>query len=234
MPKSNGRTTIYTNLIMAVVGTNLTSNTGAANNSIATASISPVANSLILVGFLTTHNNGSPGVPSVTGNGITYALVDSRAFDSDRTLFLFRGMSSSPSAGAVTITLDRSSLEVNVTVDQFTNVKTSGTNGADAVVQSVDTISAGTTTSVTATLAAFADVNNATYGLAGRNGSGQSVGSGFTLLANPASSRSALSMWKATNDTTVDVTYSSTSVLNAIIGVEIAASLGIRSQGLIL
>lgn len=206
---------------MAVVGTNLTSGADTdGNNTVVTSSISPTANALILVGFLTTHNNGSPATPTVSGNGITYALVDSQAFDTDRTLFLFRGQSASPSSGAITITLDRNSLEVDFIVDEFTNVAI-GNNGADAIIQSVNEVTTGTTTTLVVDLAAFSSTRNATYGLFGRNGGGLNTGSGFTGLAQPGSSRSAKSQWRNDNDTTVDVTYTSTSILVAGIGVEI-------------
>jgi hypothetical protein len=137
---------------------NLTGGGTSSATSGVTASVSPTANRLI---FVTVHaylSTGSvqPATPSVTGNGITYALEKSQDVDTagvDRaTLFLFRGMSSSPTSGAVTISFGAvSQTRIQWSVDQSdANVNTSGTNGSGAVVQSTGVTlgSAGTSASV--------------------------------------------------------------------------------------
>src|SRR6266498_873641 len=75
-----------------------------------TASVSPTGNRLILIAINAYVSAGSaqPTITSVVGNGITYTLVRSQDVDTsgtDRTtLFVYRGMAASPSAGTIAIT----------------------------------------------------------------------------------------------------------------------------------
>lgn len=144
-----------------VTFTNLTPATDTVDRtSYTTASVSPTANRLILVSVHSYINTGStnPPQPIVTGNGITYSLVKEQNVDTsgtDRaTMWLFRGMSGSPSSGAITI--DFSGVTQSATswsVNQSSNdVDTTGTNGSGAIV-SANTVgatagSAGTTATV--------------------------------------------------------------------------------------
>lgn len=156
---------------MAVSATNLTS--GGNVLTFVTASITPTANNLILAAIvIETTTSTNPGNPSLSGNGLTWVLVDTAGggsvlYDSTSTsrrkLFIFRAMGSSPSAGAVTITPNETSVGVLWVIDQFSGIDTSGTNGSGAIVQSaVNKDETGAATTLTATLGAFGSTNNAT------------------------------------------------------------------------
>lgn len=122
-----------------------------------TASVSPTGNRLILVTIHAYVSTGSvnPGTPTVTGNGITYTLEKAQDVDTsgvDRaTMWVFRGMAASPSAGAITIASFGAVTPTRVawSVDQSdANVDTTGTNGSGAIVQSVGALSGSTATSL--------------------------------------------------------------------------------------
>lgn len=135
--------------------TNLTGSGASSATSFATASISPTGSRLILVSIHAYISTGSaqPAQPTVTGNGITYELVRAQNVDAagtDRaTLFTFRGMAASPSAGAITIDFGAVTMtRCQWSVDQSdANVDTSGTNGSGAVVQTTGVTTASGATS---------------------------------------------------------------------------------------
>lgn len=94
---------------MAITFTDLTEGTSTTNTSdYTTASISPGANKLIVVGVLQTRATSPPNQPTVVGNGITYTLQGSLGFNTAATplskLFLYAGLTgATPSAGTVVI-----------------------------------------------------------------------------------------------------------------------------------
>ena len=198
---------------MPVTATHLThdkSESGAASYN--TASITPTANSLVLLTVFTQENNAPS---SISGNGLTWVLVDSAGW-SDEWLFMwtYRAMGASPSAGAVTINFSPSlSYYCAWAIDEFANVDTSGSNGSGAIVQSVDATNAGGGGSLSITLAAFGSTNNATYGTFQGGGASQHLveGSGFSALCPEFESsvtytKHAITEFRNDNDTTVDVT----------------------------
>lgn len=135
--------------------TNLTGSGGSGATSFATASVSPTGNRLILATVHAYISTGAaqPAQPTVTGNGITYELVRAQDVDAagtDRaTMWVFRGMAASPSAGAITIDFGATSMtRCQWSVDQSdANVDTSGTNGSGAVVQTTGVTTASGATS---------------------------------------------------------------------------------------
>ncbi len=133
--------------------------------SYATGSVTPASNKLILVIF-TLSRGGGITVDSVTGNGITYDLVDSSAYDlagNRGELFIYRGMAVSPTAGVITIDVGASThAGCGWGVFEIGGVPT-GNNGADAIQQSVNA-EVGAGTSVSATLAAFQANSITVYG----------------------------------------------------------------------
>jgi hypothetical protein len=139
------------------VFTNLTGSGVSSATSATTASISPIANRLILVTVHAYINAGSvqPATPTVTGNGITYALERAQDTDdagADRgTLFVFRGMATSPTPGAITISFGAVTMtRIQWAVDQSdANVSTLGSNGSGAVIQSTGVTLAAAATSGT-------------------------------------------------------------------------------------
>jgi hypothetical protein len=237
----NGQTTITDNN-KTVSGTSLAS-AGSATDaaSYATAPVTPAANALILVSFATrTGITANPNQPTLTGCGLTWVVVDSVVYDdtssSRRRVTLFRGMGSSPSSGALTFDCGGQTQTGAVwSIDQFTNVDTSGTNGSGAIVQSANASildNSGTpASSLTVTLGAFGSTNNATFGvLADEFAGSESPGSGFTQLGftdnTPDTDLRLLSEWKSSNDTSVDFSFSGPNVGFGAIAVEIKANSG--------
>lgn len=220
-----------------VTAVNLTSgNTGSSTSSVTTASVTPSANKLQLLAVNSRNFTGSaPPAPTVTGAGLTWVQVANIQYDTGPTslkrVTLFRAMGASPTTGTLTIDFaGDSQTDVVWSLDEFTGMDTSGTNGSGAIVQTVTAKDeTGSATSITATLAAFASASNATYGafahVAPTNGQTASAGSGFTALASPVDTTIGLiAEFKTTNDTTVDGSISGVSFELGMIAVEIAAA----------
>ena len=218
---------------MAISFDNLTN--GVANDvtTIDTASITPSANKLVLLSV--TARNGipsEPATPTITGNGLTWVLVDSIYYvtsgASRRKQFVFRAMGASPSTGAITINFGETTT-ILWSVDQATGADVSGTNGSGAIVQSATNKDEASSTSLTVTLSAFGNTGNATFGSFGASNQtlGISPGDGFSELSENAGTFSTKQEveWKATNDTSVDISYSSqTGVGGVAIEIKAAAS----------
>lgn len=218
---------------MAVSATNLTNGADAVDGTVFnTASITPTANNLVFLTFLSRRGDSvNPADPTVTGNGLTWVNIGSINYDttstSRRTLTLFRAMGSSPSTGAVQITAPATLTSCVWSVDQFSGVDTTGTNGSGAVVQVV-TNSTASGTSLTVTLAAFSDANNATFGAFGNSDQifSSTAGTGFTKLGDNGdadTSSRCTTEFKNSNDTSVDMSFSSATELGGI-AVEIKAA----------
>ena len=118
-----------------------------------TASVSPAANRVVLAVVQTAAGAG-PVAPTATGNGLTWVQERTVTF-STRRMTALRAMGS-PSAGAITFDFGGQTQTSAIwQVFECSNVDTGGTNGSEAIPQSVSaTVAAGTT--VTSTLAALA------------------------------------------------------------------------------
>ncbi|HET9667355.1 MAG TPA: hypothetical protein VFP09_11380 [Desertimonas sp.] len=204
--------------------------------SFTTASISPTADRLVLAAIWNGATGANPQ-PTVTGNGLTWVLVDQAAYDVSGTfgiLHLFRAMGSSPSSGAVTIDYGATTiLGCGWSIVEWGGVDTSGTNGSGAIVQSVDAI--GTSASADVTLAAFADTDNPTFAaLAQQTADVETPGAGFTRLGRSATATPVTSIttfYNLNNDTSVDADWTTATEKWGIIGVEIKTASGESHQG---
>jgi hypothetical protein len=219
---------------MPVTATHLTTAQASASDSHNTASISPGANKLILV-FIRVGSD-SVTIDSVTGNGITYAEVVFDAEPGGNSIACYRGMSSSPTTGAITIDFSGSAIGA-WSVVEFDNVDTTGVNGANAVVQNATNVDTSAT-SLTVTLGAFSSADNATAGMIYYAASALntlSVGSGFTELGNVSQSGigGIISEWKDTNDTTVDASQDGAATYMMGVAVEIKFSTGVVGNNLL-
>lgn len=164
-----------------------------------TGSITPAANALILVDVFSNTSNQS--TPTVTGAGMTWVQVADINTTNTRAT-RFRGMSSSPSSGALTITFSNNQSNVYWSVNQFIGADQSGTNGSGAMVQSVTGTLDGSifTTCKTITLASLASNQNVTLGGIVNNGSNTiSAGVGFTELSNINDAQTAEVEWGKSN-----------------------------------
>lgn len=203
-------------------------NTGFPNPNGTTASVSPTANRLILVWISTFGTASTP--TGVSGNGITYAHVLSTV-DYDNgfgptALHLFRGMSASPSSGAISITGAASTSYINWTVEEVPSVDTGGTNGSGAIVQSERQANGSPATSLSVTLAAFSDAGNGVIcGVHTYDTRTRTQGSGFTLGHDGSVSGVPSTEYRTDNDTTADWSFSSNTRAGAI-AIEVKPSAG--------
>lgn len=221
---------------MAVTISNLTSgNDTDGGSSSTTASVTPGSNKLELLSVSSRTNiTADPNQPTVTGNGLTWVAINSIVYDttsaSRKRITLFRAMGASPSTGAITIDFGgQAQTDVVWSLDEASGIDTGGTNGSAASVQSATAKDeTGSATSLTVTLAAFADAGNATFGaICVDNNSAASVGSGFTQLAVPTTTNQRLiSEWKATNDTGVDASFGTSGLIGGV-AIEIKAAAGV-------
>lgn len=187
-----------------------------------TASITPGANTATFINFTTLRAGvAASDVPTVSGAGLTWSKVRGVLVESGLVMFTYVGTGSG-SAGTLTIThAGGNSLGCSWIVDEC-----SGCNTTTPVVQSV--AGSGTGTALLATLAAFSNVNNATYGIGDATTDPiTAAGSGFTSLGvnTGVFSNSMISQWKSTNDTTVDATAGGSTPWG-MIGIEIAEPAG--------
>lgn len=195
-------------------------------SSITTASVSPTAKVYMVAVNSRTGISTDPNVPTLSGWGITWNQIATAQHDiagsSRKRITLFWGYNASPSSGTLTADFSgQTQTDMGIVVDEITNADTSS-----PIVQSVtatdDTITVST---LTATLAAFADADNATYS-AGGIGSTTSTftpGTGFTTVSNlsTGTSNRLSTQFRSDNDTSVDMSWSANEEIG-IIAVEIA------------
>jgi len=199
----------------------------------ATASISPTANRLVLIGVVTNKSDVAGEVTAVSGAGLTFTQVLNLYFGGDSCMSVWRALSASPSSGVLTITAD--SYFYGWSVMEFASVDTGGTNGSAAIVQSVSNTAAANN-ALTVTLAAFGNAENATFGafstkVASEPARTMTPGSGFAEihdvgLQDPSYgySNSMATEWRNDNDTTVDATFSDQLDFIGGIAIEIKAA----------
>jgi len=199
-----------------------------------TASVSPTANRLIFVSITAFDTSTTtPSTPAVTGNGITYDLVEDCLVDvagSDRAgAWIFRGMSGSPSSGAISIAFSGIPTDgvLNACawiVDQSSaDVDTSGTNGSGAIGNTTfqDDDGTGTTASANITIGAA----NSGYAACGIQvstpGTTARSSPAWTELADVAVSSTGIQTqyYAGGADTAVSATHAS--ARSGIIGVEV-------------
>jgi acetoin utilization deacetylase AcuC-like enzyme len=149
-------------------------------------------------------------------------------------------MPSSNNSGALTIDFagQAQNLGIDWSLDEITGAKTSGTNGADAVVQSAGGDSnAAQVTTFTVTLSAFASATNAAYGAiaSSNNATALTHEGGYTELSDHGVSFARLETeYKASSDTSVSWTVD-TKVIMGALAVEIAEATATgRSFGVII
>jgi hypothetical protein len=189
-----------------------------------TGSVSPTTGRLILLGVTSTPDSGVTESPTVTGLGLTWVEVDHSA-DNGTTVkrtTLYRAMGT-VTPGVVTITFAGAQWFCEWNMAEFVT-DTSGTNGSGGIVQAVTDIQAAGT-SLTITLAAFEDANDATYATFGIGGISKvpTAGSGFTIMSSGEISGGAHSItqtraqeWKQTSDTSVDISWTGSAAAGGV------------------
>ncbi len=133
-----------------------------ADNSSYTFPSASYSNNVLYICFTNTAAATPPTVTSVAGAGLAFTQIGTgQTYGSNRRIQAWRALAAAGAGtGAVTITADATSLSMGAVIIAFTGTKTSGANGADAVVQSASTNSGGDVTQLTVNLAAFASPNN--------------------------------------------------------------------------
>lgn len=216
---------------MAISAANVTTSGNSSDlSSYSTASITPSRNKLLLA-WVYSIAATAPNTPTASGNGLTWVQV-ATILDSDgvRRLTLFRALGSSPSTGALTFDFGGQTQTGCVwSVVEYTGVNTTGSNGANAIVQFDTEASAGSVSSLTSTLAAFGSTMNATAGGFGYplNSNAGDVGSGFTAIGEQfqgSPNQAIFTEFRNDNDTTVDITLGASSVPIVGIAVELASN----------
>jgi hypothetical protein len=182
---------------VAITHTLLTSGHDPTNTStFTTASIAPAANTLVTVAVLTHQASAAAPDPTLTGAGMTWQVVASVAYDGatplDR-LTIFRAMSATPGSGPITIKTTVTVSNCQWIVSQWSGVNQSGTNGSGAIVQTQSATGAAVTT-LTPTLAAFANGTDVAYGVFGVANATAVItaGSGFTTIDQQPSGESSV------------------------------------------
>lgn len=89
----------------------------------------PDALDLVLVGV---HMQKSSPVPTVTGNGLTFVLVDSKD-NNDQRLYLFRAQGTAPIAGTIAVDVTGNTASCIAIATRIAGAHTGGTNGSTAV-----------------------------------------------------------------------------------------------------
>jgi hypothetical protein len=204
-------------------------------SSTTTNSITPSAGKLVIVAVGNQVTTSNAGQPTVSGDGFTWTAIGSRqsAFSSGRfRVTLFRGVSNSPSTGALTIDFAGQSQERCCwATAQFAQTNTGGTNASNAIVQygTNDLIGGGITGPLTITLGAFSSINNGTFG-AIYSGDYLTihVGSGFTELVKSSLTATIETEFANNPQTSVSWTWNYTNTNIVGIGCEIA---GAPSEG---
>lgn len=174
---------------MAISPTVLTSGADTTDaTSFTTASITPVATDPILL-CVGSGVTGLPcPVPTITGNGLTWAQVTTRLHsNNNRRITAFRAASATPSAGTILIDFGVGNTQGHCqwAVIQFAGVDDSGTDGSAMIVQ-FNSVEATNVTSLSVPLNAFADPsNNAAFGIFFHQATeGTNPGAGFTELTD--------------------------------------------------
>lgn len=213
---------------MAVAGTNLTTNSSSSGlTSYTTASITPTANRLVLALVGSDVSSGTPNIPTLTGNGLTWVEAGTLLSGTQRVT-LFRGMKSSGlSAGTVVIDFaGQTQTGAGWSISEYSGVNTGGTDGSAAIRQI--TPGSGTGTSGSIGLGSFSDAADGTFGGFVHNANESSTqGSGFTLngsTMHAAPGRSYMSEWRADNDSTVDASWTTSAAWFGIAAEVVEAS----------
>lgn len=201
---------------MAIAVANKTSggsNTGATSYN--TASVSVVAGRLYLL--TVRSDSGAATVantPTVSGAGQTWTQVGTQlnSANNRRRVTMFRAMPGANNSGALTISFGgQTQQNVDWIVDEITGVSTTGTNGANAIVQTVVGEDTGTGTSFSLTLAAFVRASNGVYAAVNVPAAAAPINNeaGYTETAesNVGTTGNLEAEFKATSDTTPSWTY---------------------------
>ena len=227
---------------MSISGTNvLTVANYSFNSDLVTSAFTPDLSKLYLLTVVNIATGTFPFTPAIsTTNGLTFSLITSELTGgaSDAEIWVYRAMiSSGASNGTITIGATGSIYDAFLAnLDVIDGVDTSGSNGANAIVQYAVNQGGDGTTSLAATLGAFGSASNGTFASAmwwNRSGFNitDTASTGFTELCDyPGSRYNINTRWRADNNLTTTVTETDSGPgaggKAALIALEIKASGG--------
>lgn len=204
---------------MAVSGSHGGSGSGDFASSGAVSSAwTPTSNALVLL-YVTTYNPVTPvTVSSVTHTGLNFVEIENttRAQASGvERLTVLRAMGASPSSYATSVTFSGEAEGWTISVNEFTGVDTSGTDGSGAVGDTDINSGSGTSTSM-GTALSFSSANNGTAhaALVGNYNSGTpfiTADGSLTELSETLRGSFGASLstsWESGNDTTPSSSWS--------------------------
>jgi hypothetical protein len=201
----------------------LLTNGQSTGSSATTASISPSANSLVVLIVANTKIGAIPNNPTASWQSVDrprqFSQVD--ASDSEIKIHAFPFLAgSSPGSGAITLDFVGQS-EDNI---MWAIVEVTGI-AQTLPLQYAGNDSASSSTGITVTLAAFTDVHNGTVGaIYDKTTRSITAGSGFTELSNQQATGTFEYEYKNSNDTSVDWSWSSASAHVVALAMEIKSS----------
>ena len=167
---------------MAIATAETVSGTATSASSISAASWTPCAYDLILVWVAC---RSGVKASSVSGNGITFTKVieDLETPQNQCTLSLWRGMSASPSTGAITASLSGTANAAVIQAHRVSGADTSGSNGSGAIGASAIANTGATDTSAPSVSLTTTAANSRVYGGATHRSQTYSVGAGETAIS---------------------------------------------------
>lgn len=189
--------------------------------------LTPSANKLYLCTVLNSKATTPDALASLTGGGLTWTLVAEGTGANGMRAHTYRALSASPGAAAAIVADFGANTQTGCAfiVDEFDGMDATGSNGANAIVQSV--VNGGTaTTTATVTLASFGDaVNNAGYAVGIIDGNPAATAeAGWTIKGNASSasgpSRRAVSIFRTGEDTSPSFTWTGNQAFR-MIGIEV-------------
>jgi len=186
-------------LVPKVTVTKLTRGTSTTDaTSYATASVTPTANKVVVIIF---GYRDSAAVPTVSGCGLTWTLIDGNT-----GLYGYWGIAASPSSGAITMTFTGDAC----TSCAWSVFELDHANTTTPIVQTAKDGKSGSDGSVG--LGAFSSVDNATFGgFMHMANESSTEGAGFTEIDDVSVATNSVGLiteWKDTNDTDVGASWS--------------------------
>jgi hypothetical protein len=228
---SNTTTMTLSSSAGAVSFSNLTTGSSvAATTSFATASVTPVANNIVLLTASARLGTGNGPLPisSITGDALTWTLYQGIDYGGGQgsakvsRLEVWCGVGASPTTGAITINWPTSPSAVVWSVDQSAGAA-STCAGAKGIV-AANNADVTTASPLTVTMGTFGSASSATFGAGSVDGGSIAVGqgAGFTELGpNTLHAPSGETEYAAGNVSPVTMTYGSGPYKWGIIGIEI-------------
>lgn len=214
---------------MAVAFNHLTTDSSTANVSpYVTASLTPTAGRVYLVGLMVGATTSPNPTPTITGWGLTWTQVVQNVAGF-RASYIFRA-TGTPTAGALTITTTGANLPNGCfwSVVEAAGADMTGTNGSGAIVQSHEARPLAAT-SVSSAFPTAPTAGNGGFAVVGIGGAQETVtpGAGWTgaSTSQTTPNNSMAGMWAASCPSAISASWTS-SVTSFLAGVEIKAAGG--------